>query len=98
MALADVAETRPVDPLDRGDIRPAGVHGAPGAGHQVQQDQITRHDQPVAAYRLDHGGPCSVRRPGRQPELDVTAEQLGHRTGRNVDPGDTRASSPESSV
>jgi hypothetical protein len=36
MALADVAEPRSVDPLDRGDIRPGGVHGAPGAGYQVQ--------------------------------------------------------------
>jgi len=41
MALADVAEPRSVDPLDSGDICPGGFYGAPGAGHQVQQDQVT---------------------------------------------------------
>ena len=90
MALADVAEPGSVDPLDRGDICSGGVYGAPGAGHQVQQDQVTRHDPPVAAYRLHHGGPPTVGRPGRQPELDVTAEQLGHLTRRDVEPTEHR--------
>jgi hypothetical protein len=52
MALADITESRSVDPLDRGDICPGGVYGALGTGHEVQQNQVTGHDQPVAAYRL----------------------------------------------
>src|SRR5258706_7156602 len=88
MALADVAEPRSVDPLDCGDICPGGVYGAPGAGHQVQQDQVTRHDPPVAAHGRYHGGPPTVGRPGWQPELDVTAEQFGHLTRRDVEPAE----------
>src|SRR5208282_2631998 len=90
MALADVAEPRSVDPLDRGDICPGGVYVAPGAGDQVQQDQVTRHDPPVAACGLYHGGPPAVGRPGGQSELDVTAEQFGHLARREVEPTERR--------
>ncbi len=88
VALADVAEPGSVDPLDRGDVGPGGVHGAPGAGDQVEQDQVAGHDPPVAAGGLDHGGPRSVGRPGGQPELDVAAQQLGQLAGREVEPAE----------